>query len=639
MPERETKWIAVCSAGIDANYNEALWRAFCDYANEFHYKILFFNAFSSLYEVGKHDLGEGNIFHLMNYDLLDGIIMLTETIKNDTIRKEIVEKAKHHSLPVVSIDHHMAGCYNINFSYSYAMEEIIRHLVEVHHYKRINFIAGMRDNPFSESRLDVYKKVLGEYGIPIEEGRIGYGEFWSNPTEKVIKDFIDSDLPFPDAIVCANDMMALTAYKYLSMAGYRIPEDVAVTGFDGIKEIMEHFPTITTAKHDFSKTAHTAFEILATYFDEKEPPEQSFIESKIIYGASCGCQIPGNNIYTALARELYEELDEYDRFNRDQIEMTADLTDNDSFQGLFADIMQKYGGDFLTRKFWLCIVDDFLIEKEVLADIIEESGFQRMGYSNKMDIMLSRCDGQWLGIMDFNTALLLPNLSEIFEKENNVMFLPLHVLEHTIGYVALVYDADVMKMSYTYQFFMNISNALESTKIRQRQQTIINSLEIKYVHDPMTGLFNRRGFYQRLTSVYEECISRQERILVVSVDLNGLKQINDTYGHADGDTAISAVGKALTDCSVSGMTCARFGGDEFVAAGKIGSEQDASAFCDRINQYLEKFNEKSGKPYKVSASIGWVSAVPGKEISLDEFIKAADEKMYEDKVRYHSRSR
>lgn len=126
-----------------------------------------------------------------------------------------------------------------------------------------------------------------------------------------------------------------------------------------------------------------------------------------------------------------------------------------------------------------------------------------------MDIMLSRENGEWQGITDFDTSVLLPKLEEVLEEENNVMFLPLHVLEQTIGYVALVFDPDIMRMNYVYQFFMNISNALETTKTHQRQQAIINNLEIKYIHDPMTGLFNRRGFYQRLEPVYNICSKRK----------------------------------------------------------------------------------------------------------------------------------
>ena len=276
-------------------------------------------------------------------------------------------------------------------------------------------------------------------------------------------------------------------------------------------------------------------------------------------------------------------------------------------------------------------------EKEVLADIIEESSFKRIGYSTRMDIMLSRENGEWQGITDFDTSVLLPKLEEVLEEENNVMFLPLHVLEQTIGYVALVFDPDIMRMNYAYQFFMNISNALETTKTHQRQQAIINNLEIKYIHDPMTGLFNRRGFYQRLEPVYNICAKESCKVLVMSVDLNGLKQINDTYGHADGDIAITTIGKALSYVASDKHTCARFGGDEFVVAGPVENDEEGEEFYKEVLAYLDRFNEKSNRPYQVSASIGYVTGTPDNGITLDEFIKAADEKMYQEKVRYHSR--
>lgn len=131
----------------------------------------------------------------------------------------------------------------------------------------------------------------------------------------------------------------------------------------------------------------------------------------------------------------------------------------------------------------------------------------------------------------------------------------------------------------------------------------------------------------------------QEKYWLVSIDLNGLKQINDTYGHADGDIAITTIGKTLEHVFPSEFTCARFGGDEFVVSGKVESEEQLKEYCDGVKQQLEEFNQNSGKPYQVSGSIGYVTGVPSMEITLDEFIKAADEKMYEDKVHYHSRSR
>ena len=128
--------------------------------------------------------------------------------------------------------------------------------------------------------------------------------------------------------------------------------------------------------------------------------------------------------------------------------------------------------------------------------------------------------------------------------------------------------------------------------------------------------------------------------MMISIDLNGLKPINDTYGHADGDIAISTVAKALMTAARQNDVCARFGGDEFIVAGSLSSEAEADQYIKDVQSFLDDFNASSGKPYDVSASFGLVSAVPNESITLDEFIGQADEKMYAEKAKHHlSRSR
>lgn len=635
--DKRSKYIAVCAAGINVEYNDSALAAVYSLAEKFHFKIMYFNSFSPLYYSSKHDVGESIIFRLVNYNLIDGIIMLTETIKSDRIRQDILEKANRNDIPVVSVDHFLKGCYNVNFQYKDSMKTIVKHLVEKHGYTRLNFINGMPDNEFSQERLDAYREVLEEHGIPFEEERVGYGYFRFEPVEEVIRKFIESSLPFPEAIVCANDSMAIGAIRFLKEAGYKVPEDVKITGFDGIREAREHVPFITTSRHDYHGLIQKSMEVLDACFRGEEPEEQNWVETKPIFAESCGCVSVNTRKNSTLIRELYNRIDSWEHFQRRQIALGADLTDNDSFQGIFENL-KKYEDNFHSDRFWLCIVDDFMSQKENLMDIIEETTVMREGYSDTMDLMLSKNRDEWLGLTDFRTASLLPNLDQVLEEEGNVMFLPLHVLEQTIGYVAMVYNPEQANMYFTYQFVMNISNALENTRIHQRQQAIIDNLNLKSVHDPMTGLFNRRGFYQRVEGVYSQCIARGNLLVVISVDLNGLKQINDTYGHADGDIAISTIGKALVHVFPREFTCARFGGDEFIVSGQVESEEQVEDYCGQVKRYLEDFNRDSGKPYQVSGSIGYVARVPS-GISLDEFIKAADEKMYEDKVRYHSRSR
>lgn len=641
MSESKQKIIGVCVGGIEEEYNDLFLHALKQYSKDYDFKLLYFYSFSPLYIMESHDEGEKRIFQLINYDLLDGIILLGQSIKSPEILNEIVQAAKAKELPVISIDCHLDDCYNINFDYDKSLEQIITHLIEEHHVTRLNFIAGFKGNDFSEHRLSIFRKVLEEHNIPVEEERIGYGDFWYGPTNKVMDRFLSSELPFPEAIVCANDSMAITAYDRLTEAGYRVPEDVLLTGFDGIQEALHHTPSITTAKRDFEGTIRAAFDILTNLFQGKEQDKEVMVDSQLALGNSC-CHIETNHTlnerHNQLIRSMYSRADDTNMFYTLQLRMAADLTDRNSFQELF-DKIRFYADKFLESSLWVCIVDNFLIEEE-FSDILEESIYKRNGYSSKMDMMLYRKGKEWQGIMDFETKNLLPNLESILEEHDNIVFFPLHVHEQTIGYAALSPDDGKVNIRHCFSFFMNISTALEMTKSKNRQQTIIQNLENKYVHDPLTGLLNRRGFYQKVTEIYDTCTKNQTLIMIVSVDLNGLKPINDTYGHADGDIAISTVAKALMTCAGRNIVCARFGGDEFVVAGHIKKEEDGEGFINRVHDYLTDFNAESGKPYQVSASFGLIVAVPSTEITLDEFISQADEKMYAEKAKHHlSRSR
>ena len=153
--------------------------------------------------------------------------------------------------------------------------------------------------------------------------------------------------------------------------------------------------------------------------------------------------------------------------------------------------------------------------------------------------------------------------------------------------------------------------------------------------DPLTEIRNRRYLIEYLENQLSQ--DEKKKHCAVLIDLDLFKSVNDTYGHADGDIAISTVGQALAQESSASATCARFGGDEFVAAWACNSSssEEEAAFRKRIQNYLDEFNASSGKPYTISSSLGIVVAVPSEDITLDEFIKVTDEKMYEEKVKYH----
>ncbi|MBQ5312374.1 MAG: GGDEF domain-containing protein, partial [Oscillospiraceae bacterium] len=119
-------------------------------------------------------------------------------------------------------------------------------------------------------------------------------------------------------------------------------------------------------------------------------------------------------------------------------------------------------------------------------------------------------------------------------------------------------------------------------------------------------------------------------LTVLSIDMDGLKTINDTYGHAEGDIAIQAIADAMHSVWGENEICARFGGDEFITASVCRSSpmRHAAALEQKITEYLDTFNSTSGKPYKVQASFGAAYSRISSSIQVDELIKQADDLMY-----------
>ncbi len=144
--------------------------------------------------------------------------------------------------------------------------------------------------------------------------------------------------------------------------------------------------------------------------------------------------------------------------------------------------------------------------------------------------------------------------------------------------------------------------------------------------DNLTGLFNRHYL--------KDLKLGQKSFALMMFDLNNFKNINDTYGHSEGDVAlIEASGIINRTVGTRGIVV-RYGGDEFIVLLNTGDEAVGQEYIDKIQHNLSDYNLVSGKPYQLSTSIGW-GIFNLESNSMDEIIKIVDERMYEAKNEYY----
>ena len=163
---------------------------------------------------------------------------------------------------------------------------------------------------------------------------------------------------------------------------------------------------------------------------------------------------------------------------------------------------------------------------------------------------------------------------------------------------------------------------------RKRMEQEIRNLSLT---DELTGLYNRRGF--TLLAEQEMKLARREKrsMLLFFGDLDDLKLINDTHGHAQGDLALKELSSILREIFREADILARFGGDELVILAVDASMENAETLARRIRLALERRNLLGDRPYPLSLSLGISHFDPAAPSSINELIAQADDRMYQQK--------
>lgn len=170
---------------------------------------------------------------------------------------------------------------------------------------------------------------------------------------------------------------------------------------------------------------------------------------------------------------------------------------------------------------------------------------------------------------------------------------------------------------------------------RESQELQLQNTELLYKsrHDQITGLPNRGYLNRYLEKAFEEAAKSRKTLGVMFVDIDCFKEINDRYGHQSGDKCIAAVAQAIKQ-AVPGEFAARYGGDEFVVVTKDRDNGQIRSYAERIGEHVRGMrmaNADSTEGCSVTVSIGAVNRVPGEREKVWDFLRMADEALYDQK--------
>ncbi len=225
---------------------------------------------------------------------VDGIILLTSVITDNFAfsKKEDIQKY-WENIPVISVGQKIKNVPSLMIETDESMKELVEHLILKHNYKKFLYIGGSPKHHDAILREQIFKKTLDAYQPWFSDLQytIKYGFFLEHVAIQALEEYLqENDDNLPDVVVCANDNMALGIYKFFKMNSERLNmKECAVTGFDDVPQAKFEIPALTTIHQPLEEIGEKSLELIKEFVEKKSVNDETFIESKVMYRNSCGC--------------------------------------------------------------------------------------------------------------------------------------------------------------------------------------------------------------------------------------------------------------------------------------------------------------------------------------------------------------
>ena len=537
------KKIAVFANGWSDEYLDFALKGIQKRAEEDNIDVFIFLNYTT-YEMEEKDLkAELNILNLPQFHEFDGVLLLGNTL---TIAGELDilrEKVKDAKVPTVCLEYELEDIDCIRTENTNGMLELMEHMITVHGVKDIYWVGGPRENPENQARYQAVIDTMEKYGLKVDPDKYLDGQWSYYTVQGLMAELIPKLDNLPDAFICANDVMAMGVCLALEKAGIKVPEDVKVTGFDNLPSGNYFSPIISSVDRGWNERSYQATAHLIDLINGKPEVKDTVYNSHFCKGESCGCSIGEESlrIQREACRRTYSVPIERTIFDwhladiDDSVAYVEGLDDlHESFTNLWGK-QHNYEGE----EFYLCLDQAFIDSME------QDVPLRTVGYSKQVDVIYGMKDGTTIPRYMFSTKDMVPEYDPESDKTAVYLLAPLHRGGYCAGYLVFKNNYKLIKDYYLNSFIRHVASGLSRGRQNIRLEILNKVLEDISVKDELTGLYNRMG-YEKIAIPYLDSLrSEKKKSVIMVVDINLMKDINDKYGHLEGDLAIRIVANAI----------------------------------------------------------------------------------------------
>lgn len=575
--------------------------------------------------------GAYQIMELPDFESFDGVVVALDTIAYPPTASFVIDRLRASKTPAITLDREIEGYGCLQTSSFDSQFTMIEHLIVEHGCTDIVYIRGPQNYKESDLRFEAYKKALEKHGIPFQQDHVYTGNFTLESGFMAVIEMEKAGIK-PQAIACANDSMAIGVLEYFKKTGVRVPEDILIVGFDNSETAKYSSPSISSIdKNPYELGKRAIYEIIEV-IDGKES-KLIKIGSKPHNRATCGCK-GCDEVDVAKLKYKYIQQDIYTSHMTEMVNGTLAELSGAQRPEEVVPLLQKSIHRTGLMEFYLC-----LCERDKLF-ILPESNMDgnfdllqvNMDYTDKIELPFAYNNGDFSSYKPFPKGMVLPKeIRDNMGGGNYYVVTPVFFQNCCYGYCVSGNDKLALKSNMYYSWLMNIGVAYENIRKWMLLQDAVIRLNNVWSLDMLTQMHNRAGFFYEAKTILEILKLEDSKIFVLFSDVDGLKKINDTYGHEMGDELIKEMAACFKENLNSDMLAMRYGGDEFVVFGSYKEESEIEYLIKSIQNSMDFRNSTGKNVFTLSASIG-VTTYRAKDVAeLSEVIEIADANMYEKK--------
>ena len=625
------KTIGVFMNKADLNFQNTVQRVAQQRAKELNYDLFFFFTVGYRESANYYDIQEKSMFTFTPMEKLDGALVTPDAYDMPGFREALFDMLDQRAnCPIVCVRDRLSPYDSFYTDESVAIRPLMKHLIEDHGFRKVFFLAGYKEHPDSNARLECYLDEMKKHGLEVPANAIYHGSMWSRGIKEACESLLSDPDNQPEAIVCANDYMAHALVEALKNRGLRVPQDIVVTGFDDIEASQRSNPTLTTVGQDYSLMVTRAMDRLHERIQAKEKGLTEFqnqhvgIPGSLAIRESCGCS-PSKDV-----SRLMDEVHMLEQANRtmgnrevSQTYFSIELNSAENYEDIHRTIFRKMEDIPMVRDFYLCLFEN---EKGYAEKITPQARL--------ISMIRDRQDCGMPQIL-FDREQLLPPVAERPDEPQVFYVHLLHQREGTYGYTVMQFNEGETPSMFYLHWNIIVSIALRNLANQTKLRKLYEERRRSSITDVLTSLNNRRGFDEQVSPLWNDMCREGKTVCFASLDLDNLKPINDTYGHKAGDLALRTIADALRASLPEGATAARMGGDEYLVFLPDCDQAKAQQFHDAFYAYLDARNAGECQ-FTVGASMGLEVITLQEGITQGECIHASDEAMYQEKTRRHA---